>query len=899
MSEPKELYLDGATEEELMHYGILRKSGRYPWGSGKNPYQRSQNFFTMVKQLRDQGMSDAEIAVALKLDTVTRLRQTTSIANHEKRAAEAARAQYLVEDRGMSITETARVMGKNESSIRSLLDPSIAKRQSVLNNVTNMLRAEVDEKKAIDIGKGIDNQLGISRDKLLTAVAILEDEGYVKRWVQAEQLGTGFTTNTRILLSPDTSYAEIMKDTSQIKLPGSYTQDGGKTFEKIQPPRSVDSSRIQVVYGEEGGKRDGLIELRRGVDDLDMGQSSYAQARILVDGTHYLKGMVVVSDDLPKGVDIRFHTPKQDTGNKLDAFKTVEPDPNNPFGSTIRKQKTFINKDGEKELTALNLVYDEGDWWKWKHTLSSQMLSKQPTSLAKQQLDIAYKNNVAEYEDIKSLTNPTLKQELLRDFSEKMDAAAVDLAAAGLPRTRNYVLLPDPGMKDNEIYAPTFKNGETVVLIRHPHGGTFEIPELVVNNKAPSARKLVGPHPTDAVVINHKVAQQLSGADFDGDSVLVIPNPHGAVKTQKYLKALENFEPKERYPGYEGMKVMKNTQTEMGMISNLITDMSIQGAPTDEIARAVKHSMVVIDAEKHKLNYKQSEIDHGIAELKKKYQVGGASTLISRASADIRIPKQKPRPVSEGGPIDKKTGELKFVPTGEQFDVPKVNKRTGEVTTQTIIPTQNSSRMREAQDARSLMSSKTGQPIERVYADHANALKSLANQARLEMINTPPLVRSKGAAQTYKEEVASLKAKLNVAQMNAPIERQAQLVAAAKVKIREASNPNMTSEQLKKVRSQELNDARAVLGAGKEKINITPREWEAIQAGAIAHTPLKEILNNADPKQVRDYATPKQDKGLPGAKLSRARSMANAGYTQAEIAEALGVSVSAIQEALK
>ena len=900
MTTLKGVHLDPDEKEELRHYGILRKSGRYPWGSGANPYQRSQNFFSMVEKLRSQGMSDKDIAKALKLETTTALRQTTSMANHEMRAAEAARAKYLREDRQMSVSAIARQMGKNESSIRSLLDPSIAKRQNVLKNTTDMLRDQVDKHEFIDIGKGVNNHIGISRDKLMTAVAILESEGYQRYWVPAEQLGTGYKTNIRVLGKPD-SFPELMKDPTKIKLIGAYTPDQGVTFEKIQPPRSISKDRVQVIHGPEGGtKRDGLIELRRGVADIDLGTANYAQVRILVDGDKYLKGVAVMSDDLPKGVDVRFHSNKPITGNPMDALKSVEPDPNNPFGTTIKRQQYYEDAKGEKQLSAINMVYEEGDWWEWRHTLSSQMLSKQPPTLAKQQLDIALDNRKAEFEDIKSLTNPTLKQELLRDFSDSMDSDAVDLAAMGLPRTRNHVLIPVPEMKTNEVYAPNFKNGENVVLIRHPHGGIFEIPELTVNNKVPAARKLLGDTPRDAIGIHHKVAEQLSGADFDGDTVLVIPNPKGAVKTSKPLKALDGFDPQTRYPKYEGMKVMRNTQTEMGVISNLITDMSIQGASEDEIARAVKHSMVVIDAEKHELNYKQSYIDNGISELSKKYQKGGASTLISRASADTRIPVHKPRPVSEGGPIDLKTGARVFVPDDRKiFTVTEVDRKTGKTIEKQIVPTVKSKRMKDVDDARALMSTKTGTPIERVYADHANSLKQLANQARLEMVGTPNLKRSPSAARAYKEEVDSLKAKLNVAQMNAPVERQAQIVASAKLELRKERNPSMTDDQIKKAKSQELEDARASLGAKKQKIEITPREWEAIQAGAIAHSPLREIIANTDPKTIRDYATPKASRGLSAAKLSRAQSMLRSGYTQAEIAEQLGVSVSTIQNLLK
>ena len=57
--------------------------------------------------------------------------------------------------------------------------------------------------------------------------------------------------------------------------------------------------------------KDGVIEIRSGVDDLSLGDSHYAQVRILVDGNTYLKGMAVYSDDLPDGVDVMFNTNKK------------------------------------------------------------------------------------------------------------------------------------------------------------------------------------------------------------------------------------------------------------------------------------------------------------------------------------------------------------------------------------------------------------------------------------------------------------------------------------------------------------------------------------------------------------------------------------------------------------
>ena len=889
-------------ESELEHYGILRKSGRYPWGSGKDPYQRGMAFYKMVEELKAKGLGNKEIAKALGLETTTQLKQTTSIARNKIRAADRAQAISL-RQKGMSQTAIAKRMGINESSVRSLLDDDIAARQNVLEQVTNVLREEIDKKGYVDIGKGTENYLGISRDKLLTAVAILktEEPAYKPYYLNQDQMGIkGNKTTVMVLGRPDTTYPELIKDPSQIKLMGWYSEDNDRPVERLQPPKAVDKSRVQIVYGDEGGaEKDGLIELRRGVPDLDMGNATYAQVRILVEGDKYIKGVAVIRDDLPPGVDVRFNTNKLSTGNDLDALKKTKEDVNNPFGSSIRRQKTYIDENGEKQLTALNIVQEEGEWREWGHNLSSQMMSKQPVDMAKRQLRFAREIQEANLEDISRLTNPTLKQELLRDFADYADAEAVDLQAMAFPRTGQHVLIPIPEMKDNEVYAPAYEQGDTVVLIRHPHGGRFEIPSLTVNNKVPAAIKVLGRQPQDAIGINARVAEQLSGADFDGDTVLVIPNRDGNVKTSRPIKALQEFNPKVQYAGFEGMKVMTNTQNEMGNISNLITDMHIMGAPMEDIVLAVKHSMVVIDAEKHELNYKQSEIDHSIARLKKEYQKAGASTVISRARNPHAVPQMKPRPAAEGGPIDRTTGELKFVPTGKGYTALKKNRTTGEMEEVFIPTTQMVKRMEVTSDARSLMSSKTGTPIERVYADHANSMKSLANKARLEMINTPNLKRSPSAAKTYAPEVESLKTQLKTAQMNAPLERQAQIIAAVKANARIEADPSMDKKQKKRVRAQELAASRELMGARKQKIDITPREWEAIQAGAIAHSPLREILNNADPDQVRAYATPRDTPTLSGMRLSKAKSMINAGYTQAEIASSLGVSVSTIAELLK
>ena len=40
----------------LQHTGVLRRSGRYPWGSGEQPFQNVDSFLGHIKGLKDKGM---------------------------------------------------------------------------------------------------------------------------------------------------------------------------------------------------------------------------------------------------------------------------------------------------------------------------------------------------------------------------------------------------------------------------------------------------------------------------------------------------------------------------------------------------------------------------------------------------------------------------------------------------------------------------------------------------------------------------------------------------------------------------------------------------------------------------------------------------------------------------
>jgi len=865
----------------IAHYGTPRHSGRYPWGSGGDDVgQRNRDFLNYVADLKRQGMTEAEIARGIGLDSTTKLRAAKSIAKNAQKQADIFQAQRL-KDKGLSNVAIGERMGINESSVRALLAPGQKDKADILDSTANVLKDQVANKKYIDVGAGVELHMGVSRTKLNTAVAVLEEQGYKVHYLKVEQLGTGKQTTMKVLTKDDVSYSEVFKNRDSVQQITDYSQDGGRTYLGLKPPQAVSSKRVGIRYAEEGGTNaDGVIYVRPGVKDLSLGESHYAQVRISVDGTHYLKGMAMYKDDLPDGVDLVFNTNKSNTGNKLDAMKKLKDDPDNPFGAVISRQSG-----------AMNIVNEEGNWSNWSKSLSSQMLSKQSPNLARTQLDMTYSKKKAEFDEISQLTNPAVKKRLLESFADDADSSAVHLKAAALPRQGSHVILPIESMKPTEIYAPNYRDGERVALIRYPHGGKFEIPELTVNNRQPEAKKLLG-NAADAVGINHKVAERLSGADFDGDTVLVIPNNSGKVKSEPALEGLKNFDPmKYKLPDDAPRMSPRTKQVEMGKVSNLITDMTIRGANNAELARAVRHSMVVIDAEKHHLDYKESARVNNIAQLKAKYQGGargGASTLISNsgASSTIKVPEFKPRSAKEGGPIDKATGEKIFVKTGSTY-----TDKSGKVTPHLSEVT----KLGYTKNAHDLSS---GTPIEKIYADHSNRLKALANEARKVQVNTKSTPYSPSAKTAYSNEVGSLNAKLNLALRNAPLERQAQVLANATYSAKKRANPDMDPAEIKKIKAQALAEARSRTGAKKAQIQITENEWAAIQAGAISTNKLSQILQNADLDQVKKLATPKSELLMSSAKTNRAKAMLSSGYTQAEVADALGVSLTTLKKGL-
>ena len=951
-------------KEFIAHYGTPRHSGRYPWGSGKNP-QRHRNWISRADDLAKQGLSQKEIAKVFGMST-TEYRAVRS--NHNAQIEAANRSQAMKwYDEGHAKTWIAERLGVSEGTVRNYLDPRKKQREYKAQVLADALKETLKDKPYLDIGEGVNRQLGTSEEQMQKARLLLQDEGYSIINYKLPQVNNPTQKTNMVVLcrDPNMTKGELRDHIGEITSPdGIYFEDYGSSLRVNKPVESVDSSRVAVNYAEQGGKeKDGVIELRPGVEDLTLGGRNYAQVRIGVDGTHYLKGMAVYGDPqewkekgISDDVDIVFNTNKREgtpmlgSGDStvLKQMKTITDDngnkiidPQNPFGAAFREWD-YQDEFGNSHQSPINIVNDDEDWAKWKKNLSSQFLSKQPAPLIKQQLDIRYSEFNDEFDELKSITNPTLRREMLGEFADKCDSAAANLQAAALPRQGAFAILPVPSLKDNEVYAPMYNQGEEVVLVRHPHAGTFELPRLIVNNDNVEGKNVVGELAPHAVGINSTVAAQLSGADYDGDTVLVIPTKGQKIVTRPPLEGLKDFDPKEQYGRDPGTTVCTgksrdgmvgdgfNRGLEMGKISNLITDMTLRGAPPEEVERAVKHSMVVIDAEKHNLDWKQSAYDNDIEQLKKDWQpkdngkYGGASTIISRADAEARVPEREYPAFYKMTDEEKerwRNGENVYRETGKLIKDKKKITNPDDMTpdelerynsgkdvwrnTGKLKPAQSvGSAMDFVDDARELSS---GTYKEDLYAAHANRLKALANEARKEERSTGNLTLNKTAQKTYDDVVGkdgSLAKKIALAELEAPKERQAQAIATSIMDAKIRAQPELKdkdyADKRKKLAAKALNDARDMVNGGEHKkryrIQLTEREWEAIMAGAISDTQMKRVIRYSDKEELKKQATPRRDTGMKPSSRSRARLLLDAGWSAAAVAEELGVSWTTLEK---
>lgn len=946
---------DVGREIILKHYGVKRKSGRYPWDPSLH-LPKNYKFIEDRDEMKKRGLSDNEIAKQMGLST-TVYRSKVTIAKEELKQYNMQRISKL-QSEGMIIDDIAKTIGTTGQTVRNYLDEiknpnKSARAQRVQTEaVADTLEAAVKRSKYIDVGKGVEIQMGISKEKLKSGLNALVESGEyeVHNLRIAQVTDKNNSTPVKVLTKKGVERSEIYKNMDKVRPVEEFAINGdARMFQQMERPKSIGWDRVHIRYAipegqkghgtnDDGAMMDGAMFLRPGVKDLNLGKASYAQVRIAVGDTHYLKGMALYGTEemfkgIPKGTDIIFNTNKTANKTPQDVLKELKKNPEggapidgpNPFGATVKRQNTLVDSKGNPvykpgvkdrfgnkvpQIGSVNIVNEEGDWGSWSKALSAQFLSKQPTTVVHERLKATMKQVRDEYESIQKVTNPVIKKQLMESFVSDLESKQVHMKAAAPKGFQGHVILPVPDMKENEVYAPNYNNGEKVVLIRYPHGGRFEIPELTVNNNS-VARKMISKDSPDAIGIHPKVASKMSGADFDGDTAYVIPNNKGKFKSRDSLKELKNFDPNmyADKPGTFTPITKRYQQTLMGVVSNLITDMTLQGAPSNEIARAVKHSMVVIDAEKHKLNYKRSAEENGIDALMKRYM-----THVDKVKyGDLERYNPKTRRVDKVIDPDKLKKDLtpgkeytsastiisrhkqSVITDGYQVEVPDPKSKSGG--TKMVWRNKKETYLVNMVKDANVFLGPNATKTEHHYADYINELKAFKNKVDSEMSGIKMPARNPKAAKIYAEEVLSMKDKVNQVKINRIKERQAQRMAevSSKAEIaRRSEDEVLKKDEISRIKQQALNKARSMVGAERTPVTITDDEWDAVQSNAVSGTLLKELVSFMDDSQLKSLATPRANKQMTDARKSKAKALLANGYTIAQVAEALGVSSSTI-----
>ena len=161
------------SDTELKHYGIKRRSGRYPWGSGEDGYQRGMDFYARYEALKKKGFSDKDIARELGMldkdgnPSTGILRMERAYAKDLRNIYNIERARSLAED-GKGPTEIAKIMGvSRESTVRGWLDPGFEERTLKATNTAEFLQDMIYESEhgMIDVGKGAHIKLGLTETR--------------------------------------------------------------------------------------------------------------------------------------------------------------------------------------------------------------------------------------------------------------------------------------------------------------------------------------------------------------------------------------------------------------------------------------------------------------------------------------------------------------------------------------------------------------------------------------------------------------------------------------------------------------------------------------------------------------------------------------------------------------
>ena len=242
-------------QEFLEHYGMPRRSGRYPWGSGEDPYQHSIDFIGRIDALKKKGWTETPENIKKQFGlTTTEYSREKRLANNVRKMSQIKTAIRLRDKEGMGATEIGRKMGVRESTVRGWFKQDEEGSVYQAKKTAEFLKDKVKEKGGmIDIGKNVEVELGISREKLDTAVLMLEKQGY-HRYVGRVPQHTNVNQKTTqiVLAAPERKHAEIFKY-DKVKTINDYvSKDNGETFEKkFTYPSSMDSKRLKVRYADD------------------------------------------------------------------------------------------------------------------------------------------------------------------------------------------------------------------------------------------------------------------------------------------------------------------------------------------------------------------------------------------------------------------------------------------------------------------------------------------------------------------------------------------------------------------------------------------------------------------------------------------------------------------------
>jgi len=838
----------------LIHYGTKRHSGRYPWGSGGNESGTTKQ----IQELLNKGYSYKDIANKLGT-TASEIKSYISYSktqetNHMIHQI-AAKKQH-----GYSNVEIAKQLGVSEGLVRYYSNKQISEKKAASNErvdkVSKSLESILDKHIGVDVGTGVNVNLNLTNSEMNKVIVGLKDKGYKVEMINVpDPTNRAITVLHQILTKESVTGRDLhqsINDIVSVNVKANKVSTGTK-------PISISKTRVAIKHDP---SKDGMIYIRPGVKDIfiPVGKT-YCQARILVGENKYLKGMAVYSDDIPKGKDVQFfHSKATDSKALKDIEKGI-----NIFGSNVYQYEkngvqSAINVVGSKPGAGV-----EGYWdgWNSARNLSTQFLAKQPPKAITERIRATKLDLAKELKDINSISNPTIKSWALENFSLALDKKAASMDVSAFPRQSNKVIF-GIDIKDNEVYAPTYNSGETIALVRYPHAGTFEIPVLKVNNNNPSGRKILG-NAIDAIGISAKSAAQLSGADYDGDTVIAIPAKY--VKATAPVKSLIDFDPRKAYPnGPTTPRITeKQKQEKMGEITNLISDATIRGASVSELTRLVKHSMVVIDSYKHNLDYKQSEIDNDIASLKKKYRQ--TASIISDAKSPAYVNR-----------------ELDTSAKGRSYSLPIDSK--GNI----VYKESTTKRYKSKVDKISLIDNPekhytSSNGVESSYASYSEHLKNMARSARLQSAKVSKAYSvNEAAAKEYKNEIASISYKLGQFERSKAAERQVNRKTLAKSA---KSDDTTKAEQIRANYRKQY---------GVAPLQLTKREAEALAKGALPKSTVVKALKAF--KGLNYSSFTKSTQATTKLQASNVKRYKNLGYNYSEIANILGISVDRVKQYL-